>query len=47
MSLLCDLRLVPWEIIQNFDKVDNIVSVWSSTFSEILDKHAPIKKVTE
>ena len=40
---LNDLSTVPWEIIENFDTIDDIVSVWTSLFTEILDKHAPIK----
>ena len=38
-----DLSTVPWEIIENFDTIDDIVSVWTSLFTEILDKHVPIK----
>ena len=30
-------------MIKNFDTIDDIVSVWKSLFTEILDKHAPIK----
>ena len=43
LKFLRDLSLVPWEIIQNFDKVDDIVSVWSILLLEIPDKHAPVK----
>ena len=32
-----------WEKIENFDTVDDIVSVWTLLFTEVLDKHAPIK----
>ena len=39
---LNDLSTVPWEIIENFDTVDDIVSVWTLLFTEVLDKHAPI-----
>ena len=35
--------LVPWEIIQSFDKVDDMVSVWNYFFLETLNKHAPVK----
>ena len=34
---------VPWEILEQFDNVDDIVSAWKSLFLEVLDKHAPIK----
>ena len=40
---LNDLAMVPWEIIESFDSIDDIVSVWTSLFTEILDKHAPVK----
>ena len=46
LKFLRDISLVPWEIILNFDKVDDNVSIWSTLFLEILDKHAPIK-ITE
>ena len=44
-TFLDDLSLVPWEIIQNFDAVDDIVSTWNTLFLEIhvLDKHDPVK----
>ena len=41
---LTDLSLVPWEIIQAFDNIDDTVSVWNTLFLEILNKHAPIKR---
>lgn len=40
---LNDLSSVPWGIIEHFDKVDDIVSVWSTLLLEVLDRHAPIK----
>ena len=42
-KFLHDLGSDPWEIIENFDTVDDIVSVWNALFLEVLDKHAPIK----
>ena len=42
-TFLDDLSLVPWEIIQNFDTVDDIVSTLNTLFLEILNKHAPVK----
>ena len=41
---LSDLSSVPWEILEEFDHVDDIVSAWKSLFLEVLDKHAPIKR---
>ena len=43
LNFLNDLNAVPWEIIENFDDIDDIVSSWMLLFTEILDKHAPIK----
>ena len=40
---LNDLCMVPWEIIENFDTIDDVVLAWTSLFTEVLDKHAPIK----
>ena len=40
---LNELSTVPWEIIENFETVDDILSVWTLLFTQILDKHAPIK----
>ena len=37
------MSCVPWEILEKFDNIDDIVTVWKSLFLEILDKHAPIK----
>ena len=42
-QFLSDLRCVPWEILEHFDNVEYIVSVWNTLFLEILDKYAPIK----
>ena len=38
-----DLNSVPWETMEYFDKVDDIVSIWSTILLEVLDRHAPIK----
>ena len=40
---LNDLNSVPWEIIEQFDEVDDMVSIWSTLLLEVLDRHAPIK----
>ena len=42
-TFLDDLSLVPWEIIQNFDTVNNIVSTWNTRFLDILNKHGSVK----
>ena len=40
-----DLATVPWSIINIFDNPDDQVSVFNTLFSEVLDRHAPIKTV--
>ncbi|MCU7800226.1 MAG: hypothetical protein KZQ70_08805 [gamma proteobacterium symbiont of Lucinoma myriamae] len=42
-AFIHDLSLVPWEIIQNFDDINEIVRVWNSLFLEVVNKHAPLK----
>ena len=37
------MSCVPWDILEHFDNIDDIVSIWKSLFLEILDKNAPIK----
>ena len=44
-TFLDNLSLVPWEIIQKFDTVDDIVSTWKTLFLEIFNKHAPVKSL--
>ena len=41
-EFLIDLSFVPWEMIQSFDAVDDLVSVWNYLFLETLKKHAPM-----
>ena len=41
---LNDLYSVPWEIIEQFDNLDDIVSSWDALLLEVLDRHAPILK---
>ena len=40
---LNDLYSVPWEIIEQFDNLDDIVSSWNALLLEVLDMHAPIR----
>ncbi|MCG8032729.1 MAG: hypothetical protein JAY75_14385 [Candidatus Thiodiazotropha taylori] len=37
---LCD---VPWEIIETFDNIDDVIEVWNTLFLEVVNKHAPLK----
>ena len=40
---LNELCMIPWEIIENFDTIDDVLLAWTSLFTEVLDKHAPFK----
>ena len=42
-KFLNNLNSVPWEIIEQLDEVDDMVSIWSTLLLEELDRHAPIK----
>ena len=38
-----DLHEVPWETIEAFEDINEIVEVWNNMFLEVVNKHAPIK----
>ena len=40
-----DISNAPWSIIENLKDVNESVNAFDSLFNEILDQHAPIKKV--
>ena len=47
-----DLKTIPWDVIKVFDTADDALDTWYSLFSEVLDKHIPmkqhrVKKVTQ
>ena len=44
-DFLWDISMVPWCIVDCFDDIDDRVYALNTLFSEVLDKHAPIKKV--
>ena len=39
-----DLKSTPWDIVKIFDDVNDIVETWSNLFSDIVDKHLPLRK---
>ena len=39
-----DLRTIPWDIIKVFDTADDALDTWYSLFSEVIDKHIPLKQ---
>ena len=45
-NFLHELNQVPWEVVENFDDVNKMLSVWNTMFLEIVNKHAPLKQHT-
>lgn len=43
-TFLHELNQVPWEVIENFDDVNEMLSVWNTMFLEVVNKHMPIKQ---
>lgn len=39
-----DLASVPWDVIKVFDNVDDALDAWYSLFSDVIDKHVPLKQ---
>ena len=40
-----DLSLVPWHMVYFFDDTDSQVETFNSLFLDVLDQHAPIKRI--
>ena len=38
-----DLQSVPWDTIKLFDDTDDILEAWLDLFSQVIDKHVPMK----
>lgn len=43
-AFLNDLLSVQWQILENFEDIDDIIRIWYSLFIDIVDKHAPVKE---
>ena len=39
-----DLNAVSWDIIRVFDNVDDALNTWYSLFTDVIDKHVPLKQ---
>ena len=44
-SFIRDRKAVDWNILDEADNLDSAVEVWNLLFSDIANKHAPIKKI--
>ena len=42
---ILNVTLVPWCIVDCFDDIDDSLYAFNTLFDEVLDKHAPIRKV--
>ena len=40
-----DLSLVPWHMVYFFDGIDSQVETFNSLFLDVLDQHAPVKRI--
>ena len=40
-----DPFLVPWHMVHFFDDIDSQIETFNSLFLEVLDQHAPIKRI--
>lgn len=43
-SFVNDLKSTPWDIVKVFDDTNDSVEIWSSLFSDIINKHLPLRK---
>lgn len=39
-----ELESIPWDVIKVFDTVDDALDAWYSLFSDVIDKHVPLKQ---
>ena len=44
-SLLNDLDVAPWSVMESFDDVDDQWNYWKKLFITIVDQHIPLKKI--
>ena len=44
-DLIQDLSRVPWQVLETFDDLDDVVEAWSRLFLEVLNQHAPVREV--
>ncbi|XP_068750911.1 uncharacterized protein [Montipora capricornis] len=44
-AFLRDISMVPWCIVDCFDDIDDSLYAFNTLFNDVLDKHAPIRKV--
>ncbi|MES9882038.1 MAG: reverse transcriptase family protein, partial [Sedimenticola sp.] len=42
-AFVTELNSVPWEVIQNFEHIDDILETWMTLFLDVVNKHAPLR----
>ena len=43
-NFISDLESIPWDVIKVFDNVDDALDAWYSLFTDVIDKHVPLKQ---
>lgn len=36
---------IPWSVVESFDDLNDAVSAWNTLFVDVVNRHAPIKKL--
>ena len=44
-DIIPDLSKAPWQVLETFDDLDDVVEAWNVLFLEILNRHAPAQKI--
>ena len=44
-EFLRDMSSVPWSVVDCFDDVEDRFDAFNLLFNEVLDRHAPIRKI--
>ena len=44
-TFLSDLRNVPWDSVYIYENIDDIWAHWSGLYKQVLDEHAPVKRI--
>ncbi|MEW8544961.1 MAG: reverse transcriptase family protein, partial [Candidatus Thiodiazotropha sp.] len=43
-KFFADLQAVPWDVIQCFDDINDILEAWTDLFLEVVDRNVPLKQ---
>ena len=45
MRFVNDLKNIDWNVVDNQENVNDAVKVWDQLFSDVANRHAPIRKL--